>query len=395
MKNTIKVYGFTADKDVHAVDMNAEQITSAGIHPWRLDLFDTQPIVIPVAGTPLSFSPLTTVSFACETVLRGRTIGFVGISEGRARTCLSGTIVRKQSKILQLQDLNICDADTSTELFHRYLRNYVGGQHLANAAPWEAELYKFYPAYPGKHMRLHKEILQYNWESRPTVIGDPSFMGEMFTPLRVRKVLPTYINWLFEAFKGYRPVVFGGILRDCMQGVTPFIPRVDVLVDLNGGWNNMLTHIRQVTDGAARTIRNRRIALIPRIGNNMSFVYQKIEYCLVDRRFNMMDRAWTTTDFSVNQWQAIKPDEVYGSRIAFFDLSRKQARLISQVRRDPLWRPPDDAPATRGSGEEPEAPGAKLRALWIGQAWRLKGKGFRILPNPFSQDRDDRIESSV
>src|SRR5580704_9028583 len=80
------IFGYDESKQVIEVDLPMETVLSLGIDPWRLDLFDPDPITCEVGnGVSLSFRKLRDLAFA----YRVDETTFVCVNDGSQTVCLN------------------------------------------------------------------------------------------------------------------------------------------------------------------------------------------------------------------------------------------------------------------------------------------------------------------
>jgi hypothetical protein len=188
-----------------------------------------------------------------------------------------------------------------------------------------------------------------------------AFCGHTLDKLPVYEEMSPEMTWVFEAFKAWNPVVFGGSLRDLIMGCEPH--DIDFIVDDLAQFEviNRLKALRVAdfsdltnTDSYGRRLQAPLFA----------FTYNGVKYNLVCRGNILSDHQWLVNDFSVNQLRAERPNEVLASRVAMYDLGHRQARITSRV--------------------EVLEFDSTFPKRWNERAMKLQTKGLRILPHHFA-----------
>jgi hypothetical protein len=381
------VYGYDDNKNTHAVELSIEKIVARGIDPWRLDLFDEEPISLDCHEQRLYFRKLRDLSFA---YWRGQKL-LVGMHNGAKPGCVWGEWDRERSNPGQ-----IClSAVTSShrpfeEHFSEYLKNLhqrtmgrtqewllMGAPGAAKAdwamtprerhqdalfrsgiLPPPARTIKAFQAKASSAVSLQGSalLIEVGEEEPHHFLRPGTFAGEMFAERKLPMNLPEQVNWLLRTFKRWRPVVTAPTIRALMRGKAPKEicfecdknqPSLEIeLMTLGGQVGEIISKLQEV--GFSRNGQRYRGSQI--------YPSTKAGKLHAD-----------PTAYSADDVFAFKENAVLGTRIAAFDIGRNQARAIKTMH-----------PDRRSLFEQMAA--LDYREVKRNQLARLKTEGFTILP---------------
>lgn len=314
------VFGFSDSKDVVPVWMDVDEVVIRQIDPWRLDLFDANPVVASVDGQPLSFMRLADVTFAYE---KAGEVAVIGMRDGGRTVLIEGKIdghltVRDEAggdPVLVMKDYRVLPVAQFAAHFRQYLhRIYTSKESLPGwiASPasslWvkagQVELRSsgYYP---------DARVMAYRLRCR--------FAGRMFAPLQVKPAWSEPVRRVLHALEEWNPVVYGRALRDTVCGAIP--ARVAISMGSIADEN--------VTD----RLREAGISVPDfRLGTG-SFEMDGVQFHISS------PVAPETALLSLGQVVLERPHTVVATRIGLFDLSRSQQRSVSPS--EPLLNPSD------------------------------------------------------
>jgi len=369
----MEIFGFDAQKQLIPVRMNAKEIIQAGIHPWRIDLFDSSPVTMEIDGEQVFFTRMNNLSLAHFEQERGaRTTkgGTIGqISNGQT-LCVSGkgAIYSRPAgpgshQYYHLVDIKIMP-DGFQDLVLDFLRSHPQGP-INHAREWQV--------CDGGHIYLKNGGIAYSSSSDWGLGALPRFGGEMFAKVCLRVALPPAVNAVFDLFKDWHPVVFGGALKDIVTGRE--FSNIDFMVD-ESQTHAIMTKLRAMGAECVRDFS--RPVSNDESGQMRTPVFKfilegDVHYHMFLRGSNLTDGFWQVNDFSVTQMCSHKPNEIIASRICLYDLAHKQTRIVSVLRK-----------SNDNMG---------LRNEWQDRAQKLSNQGFRILKNEFWSDEHDSLDN--
>lgn len=352
---TIKVYGFTADKQLVETQLPLDEVVTLRIHPYWVDLFEMDPIVREINGRLLYFTRLRAISFAYWL----HDVGYVvGMLDGERWTCIAGKAEDGWGE-LKIKDLRPLGG-TFDVRFREYLvsdsklARFTAGHRprvQQGAIVWPKENY----------WSMDKPDASYQ------IVGH-AFAGEMFTSVELYRSMPAQMAWVWQAFADWHPVIFGGSLRDLILGRPEH--DVDFIVDTQKA-DEIKARLEKLS---AKDVQN--VTDTDRYGRVLEepvfeFKRGKTKYHLVCRGNKLSDRVWELADFSVNQLRAERPEVVTASRIALWDLGHRQFRVVSRAR----------LPQDRD-----------LMCVWRARAERLAGYGFTTIRHEFADPQFRNVQ---
>lgn len=357
MGKTIKVFGFTEDKHIVPVHLPVDVVVSHRIHPWWVDLFADDPVKIEVRGQALSFTRLTGICFAipssCETVFKG---GILHSGEW-----LSFRIPASENQFSRYGGPFELTGDSFESLFKRLLTV----KEVSTAITDIPCIYFLRGSvrFPTNRNLTHGIPFPEGTEEEHQINGY-AFTGKTIEKVRIHQPFTPELEWVFQAFASWNPVVFGGCLRDFVQGNQ--MNDIDFFVDSHSSvevqqYLEQLDEVANVENMTAKSwYRDDTWETETPV---FRFMRNGRQYDLVCRGKPLADHFWWLTDFSVNQLYAERPGEVTASRICLWDIAHRQARIVSR--------------ATSLS---------TLRFRWKDRAQTLEAKGYTVLNNPFGYD---------
>lgn len=343
------VFGCTSARDVVRVWMDIDEVVDRQIDPWRLDLFDPNPVEASVEGQPLSFMRLGDVSFAYEEK-GGRAV--IGMHDGSRPSLLEGIIhdrltVRRCddgvfAPVLVVKDLKVMAEDRFAQHFRQYLHRIFASKEALPGwmvSPYgnlwlKGERAEFRSSYFYSDARA----MAYRMSCR--------FTGEMFSSLRFKLSWSEPIQRVLDALLSWSPAVHGKALRDIASGVEP--QRVSVLID------------HAADDSVVQALRESGLVVPDSVIGSDSYQFESagVRFCITH------SKASTSSALSVGQILVEQADTLVSTRIGLFDLSRSQQRVVS-------WRRPLLSVQELGDDE------------CVSGIEELDSGDLRLLPSPF------------
>jgi hypothetical protein len=329
-----------------------EQIAALAIDPWWLDLFAVDPILKTVSGKQTRFNRLQNAVLAYRT---NATNACVGVYDGQSVTWLEGDLLIKGYCSPDEGRLHLFITLTSPRISNRpaaehlatYLKLLTSGAACevddhAHKNGWHPGLVNLPRVeLPNDEPRAFTprrlDQVQLGSSVRFSVLGTssredperfvdeiPEFHGRMLELVEpMNTILPDCVNWVFDAFQSWNPIVFGAPLRNALAGRN--VSDICVLVDDIIG-QRLLSHVVRNLGGqfAGYQIEDQDWS--------RSFVRQGLRYHLwteysiiggVDYLFAQLSIC-RSADLLIGTG----PNRLLGSRIALHDASHGQARLL-------------------------------------------------------------------
>jgi hypothetical protein len=280
-------FGWTKDKDVVRCSMSLESMIRDGIDPLHVDLFEDNAVSrsLPM-GETLFFPPLRGFGFCVR--IEGE--DHIGVCVGKRQFTYSGKVfVTREGEVMKSLQPNKVP-------FARLVRE---------AADPTTQPVLFYP------QQLSVGATSLIVEGAPYAC--PTFTGAMFDPVLLEHETPEAINWLLSALTRWQPVVFGRCLSRVMTGQR--VDNVSFYVD------------SQFIDAAASWLYEQRILPGLSTGGQVEDYWFDQNGCHYHFYCGKPD---DTPAYSSDRsmLSCSRPNEVRATRIAAFDIRRKQRRLL-------------------------------------------------------------------
>lgn len=302
----MQVFAYTYDKETVVVDLSIELIVSAEIYPWSIDLFDPDPISMTVNEKPLYFRRVQNVCLAYKTA---NTQVLANIHNGSSWLSVSGKLRQRRNDCVPLYEIKVDPIDFK-EFYHTYLS--LLSQVPASDWPrlrWMKEQEQVLAPIPAQETLVQGDALLL-MTSGPR-FQHFAFTGEMFNEIKTHCNLPAQVNWVFEQFGKWHPVV--EFKLQSLVGAR--LKEVVIFVDQPG-----------------------LAELLQRFGGNSSVTFKdnRTSYTVYGKNFlkslNLPDEPesvhkWYIDALSVDRAWSLSANELRCSRIGFFDLAKRQARV--------------------------------------------------------------------
>jgi hypothetical protein len=309
----MKLFGYTESKTLVQVDLTPEIIVQHNIDPWRLDLCDPDPVVFPHGDRVLHFRKLGAFSFA----YRLNHAIYVGMKDDLGEVCLqSGNFQVRTSQYTY--DVEMRQPRRTGEPFSRHWLQFLSG--CAGNKPAKAWEFQTYAPKSREAITIQGSTLSILPDRRLVLDRYPvNFAGTMFTEVTLPMKLPQELNWVFEALRPFTPRVWmWPYFENCMRGhsITAYV-NVEAAYD-DFSENAIVRRIRSVTQ-----LKGKKKVSVT--GQGIEFEYQNCSY-----QVNRIPRSRTEClHFSLDDLHSVRADEVLGTRIAWFDMSRRLAQPVS------------------------------------------------------------------
>jgi hypothetical protein len=315
------IVGYTDEKDVLQVEVSIAQIVASGIDPFRLDLMDPDPATIETERGKLNFCRLRDVVFAYQHN-RDHDI-VVCVHDGDDAHCFFGKrrgLRDESEKRIVITDITQSEKSFSEHL-HEYLSALVGTALGADGANWAPAIARAMGATgniyctinPRRSQALTMTGSQFVFALQERSIRTEwlGYSGTMFEEMTLRVKLDKRINWVFQNFAQWQPLVFGDSLRLSLvdEQSEEIMLRLDegcfpALKEKFGG--------KQYIDEFHLVIDDCKYRILRKTGGSLR------DNCLR-----------LPGEYSCDFLQSSGPDEVCGYRIALFDVVRHQFRPLS------------------------------------------------------------------
>jgi len=207
------IFGYDENKRVFEVDVPVKTVVAKQIDPWRLDLFDPDPVICDVGAKRLYFRKLQDVAFAYQS--DGQAV--VCVHDGAQTACLGTKDFDFNSDTVVLRKPHYTNVPFSEHL-HRYLCRSSTLRRGVDIILCDGLTY----ARPSNALELSGTSVKLIGSAKgfsPDRSLYPIFTGEMFRTVPISVTLPPKLNWVFEKFGHLNPLVLGGPVRRVLAGL--------------------------------------------------------------------------------------------------------------------------------------------------------------------------------
>lgn len=334
----MKVHGYTDQRDEVAIDLAVGEIVASGLHPWSLDLFDPDPIILTVEGEKLRFSRLRDISFAYQ-LDSGEKQELVALHDGQKTACLTGTVSAYDSGYVHVEQVRVSDRS-----FQDHLSEYL--QHgltmdlfksrasmLFIGAPTGVGIRK--PTLPLAYLpndsggvTLQAKTVTYRTSTTPFAHRLGGRTDEL---LPVQATLPYSVIWSLRVLGSLGVIVIGRALRQVLEGKQPkeinLIVKPDKMTDARNLLKSVLgVRIEKEEDLTLSTYLQRGSLFMMTGLSRLEFTYDDCRYVLQPSESPLF---WLQQHAnSANNLYCEKPGRVMVSRIGLYDLGKRQSRRL-------------------------------------------------------------------
>jgi hypothetical protein len=306
----MQVFGFDDEKNVYEADLSVEQVLGSMIDPDRVDLFEPNPVAVEVDGRKLYFSPLRKAVFAIPS---GDNSMIVCCKTEEKVDCFR-VEKEKGSGLVEFGPKTIRCVPKWTRLsrpFEDIFKVWLLGKDMAEHRTKPECLDLKEPAILGQGRLLLR-----------TVKGGPSFCGEMFSELTYSVTLPEPINRIFRLLEGLSPKVSGDTLTAVITGRPQKSIKVSVPLE-------HFSKIRQCLPNVQLNVPPHSILL-----------NETVEFELDGTKYEVNMGGSKECSWSHRQLWSERENEIVATRVALYDLSRRQTRCLVLPRRNSLSMTP-------------------------------------------------------
>jgi hypothetical protein len=313
----MKVHGYTQMKSREAVSMTEEEIVRLGIDPWRIDLFDPDPILHSANEQEICFRKLRDCAFAYQTQQSSE--WFIIMHDGKGSACLRGTLEtvaeNRDSADQGSWDIRFVDIKQSGRPFEDHLLEYLIQWNNEGTASCLRPAWASAVGITGSSLCLHNG----HW-----IGARPAYTGEMLVNREAFWPLPDYINWVLEVLQGLKPIVSGTDFNRVLLGWKN-IARFDV-------------YLEQASIAEAHQRLSREEGTCPVTLTTGWGEYKRGEYSyrLLEKKpgiNSVFDREWKRPlqeiVFSSDCLSSRAPNSITGPRISLFDIAKRRTRPLS------------------------------------------------------------------
>jgi hypothetical protein len=320
VEENMRVSAYTDDLEVVETQLSPKQILANGIDPWRVDLFDDNPVKIKIDGEQLNFRRLDDVAF---TYRRGDRV-FMGLHQPSGPMCFRGNQGPSISGATNLAAPKPCSSSFDAH-FLEYLTALDRGTYGRYGEV------SFDKPMPASSLRL-----QANWlrlEPRDAIkICDTQFTGQMFQEVPFTATLADEVNWVFEALEPWQPIVIGVALRRSFHGIP--VKEVYFMLDslsLAAPFNHLRRKYAVKVPGYFSNYVPGPCRLSDRGTVLTTFEHEGCTYKVQPKAKDPLTfRFRQENHFSADSLYSTRPGQLIGSRIALHDLGLRQARKMAR-----------------------------------------------------------------
>jgi hypothetical protein len=314
----MQVYGYTEKKKLYTVELPVEEIVAAEIDPWRVDLFDPDPVRKTVNKKLLHFRRLRGLSFAYK---KPDSLWIVGTHDGNGEACFAGLAQTDSPGEVTLHPIVASDK-SFREHWAEYLEMWTK-RHQHRGWPSKLRGTKVFEAKANTAVKIKGATLIFDWLEPDLKSLNPSFpfAGEMFTEVSLPVSLPPELSLVFSSFPGIAVAIVGDAPRKAID-------------------NEPITEVEIVfVDWSSYPQVDAAIERLPI--DSGSLVYPDVR----EREFSIGGCRYKThlSIFSnLHDWRQAhkialsndglyceKPNNIMGTRISWFDVAKRQTRGVS------------------------------------------------------------------
>jgi len=312
----MRVFGYNKDKRLVAVDMLAQEIADKQIDPWRVDVFDEDPISMRLPWTLTQkghFRKLRELAFAYK--FEGPLL-YVGIHDGAKPVCLFGEFDNRipcTAGTIVLPKFSI-----SKRPFVEHYAEYLQQLEQKGQPPDQRVIISrgrqrgFLPK-TAAGVRISGSTLIYDTlPNSPNSVCDRLYVGNMLTERAVSCPLPKQINWALDYFRHWQPVVRGEAIWKAFHNQP--VKKVYVTIDKKISSASVANYLGET--GMNSKIENLQVR-----SHSVEFEYAGSTFTVMGG----LDRPGLSSDSCL---YATRKDEVKGSRVAMLDLASGQKREL-------------------------------------------------------------------
>jgi hypothetical protein len=343
MNKFMQVFGWCVEtKVVHEARLFISDVVEQQIHPWLVDVFDPTPVILKMYGIRLAFTRLCKLSLSFTI---DRTAWLLVLDHELALS-LIGTYKRQEANRLVI-DRDRSQLSNDPEEFKLHLTAYLG-VHKDSRSHSSTPTGFICIGRGSDDVNLGLKNRTIRYANNGPYPGH-RFGGQMFDLRRFRFPVPPEIERVFNLFSVFHPIVFGPALRRIVCGQPVDNVKVDFVVDDEGrsveaNWTFYKGVLQQLGASQIVVLNNAYWKSSGKYASEKGqikadglygFRFEGTNYRLfAAKRIHQVPdvaahREWRRVDFSVHQLECECPGEIMGSRIALWDLGRKQARLLT------------------------------------------------------------------
>lgn len=288
-----KVCGYTEAKETKEVGLTPKRIVETGIDPWRLDLFDAAPIILP--DLDLRFSRLADISFIYANP-QDETEMYLCLYDGETASALVGNWRNVDFHV------HIVNARVSERSFAEHFEEYLELKTPDN---------NIRPPKPASAVCVVGGELRFSATTPSYHSGNLYFTGRMCEEYSAPHPLDERINKVLIELAQWNPLVLGMYLRRSLTGKRP--DTIHLYLDKEG-----MKRLWRMYDARSNL-------------SALEFTVDGCTYSAWSRKegFALRELAAIESELhSVNWLSASKPNQLFGSRIAFFDCAQGQCRAL-------------------------------------------------------------------
>jgi len=309
----MRVYGYNNERRLVAVDLTEVEIAKFGIDPWRVDLFDPNPLVLSVGDKKINFRRLGNM---CLAYRKGNQfeiavhdgVEWSGFASEKFKLDAGGWKIT--TELLDLKPVHF--------EYSRYLSEH--NQMLEEGIPRQFGANAMFSPAPLSSLRLNGNKAVFTDNSM--AIWRLLWEGEMFREQTYTLAFPRQIDWVLNEFASAQPAVIGRALRYVLTGRP--VREVDFILrtDLQTAWK-LVNEDRSAPHSVSSTFAQ----------NAWQFDHEGCRYRAHVAQSKTVSEFLLDPDenrYSVDGFYSSNVNEVRGTQIAFWDLAHQRAVPVSK-----------------------------------------------------------------
>jgi len=326
----MRVFAYNDTKRLLAVELPIREIVAAGIDPWRVDMFDDDPVTMRLGllFRKHHFRKLRDVSFAYK--LEGATI-CIGVHDGTTPVCLVSDLNEND---LATPDHIVLKKFALSELpfvkhlaeYLFYLENHPQSEEKGSIVFWKRPC-GFFPKRAAAVSIAAGQLIFDGGQNSVHRLSGVRYVDNTRTDVAVACALPEQINMVFDLFAQWQPIVYGEGLRKAYRQE----PFTKVALALDGCKAEELQRHLKILGMPSQEV-------YPAVGaSHVEFQHAECKYeveldqhsyLIANMGMNRLDVLDRRAIHSCERIYATRRDEIKANRLSLYDLANNQSRRL-------------------------------------------------------------------
>jgi len=332
----MRVFGYNENKEVIQVELAIETVVATQLDPWRLDLFDPDPVALEVSpGNYLYFRRLRDIAFGYFE----RNKAIICVRDGEVTACLESSDFYREHGRTSRDTLSIRNARTSPNTFAAHLGRFLklGGHHSLGDTLNSSCPCVFARSAGSVHLSGNSVDLRID-SSMLNHAETPKFCGEMFRIMPVPATLPEKINWVFEKHSDLQPLVPAHSVARLLVEEVPWYVQFCIENDRK---QDLWEAIKWQTPSYHENLRAFGIKFFR---GRETYLVKLASPSQILQNMTAPGELSGYAEYACEGVYAVGVNQVYATRIALDDIARRKIRAVSPaaIKRQDGDGPPAD-----------------------------------------------------